>query len=265
MKSMTGALLASVLMFVPMVSAQWLDRPTPGIPRTRDGKPNLLARAPRRDGHMDLSGVWRPDLDPQVKGTNQELLPRYFLDITTDLKPENVPLRAETAALFKERSANNGKDDPISHCHPVGVPAIDTVPLPYKIIQMPGLTVILYEGDTTFRQIFTDGRTLPQNPMPSWMGYSVGRWEGETLVVDTVGLNDRSWLDRVGHPHSEGLHVIERFRRRDFGHMEIQVTIDDPQSYTAPFTFTQAQTLLPDTDLLEYFCTDNEQDAAHFK
>jgi hypothetical protein len=248
------------------LSAQWTDHPTPGIPRTPTGQANLTAPAPKmRDGRTDLSGVWRPLLDPNVKGTNGELLPRYFVSITGDVKPDDAPFRPDAAARFRERLGLDGKDDPTSYCHPVGVPAVNTVPLPYKIIMTPRAIVILYEADTTFRQIFTDGRTLPADPLPSWMGYSVGHWEKGELVVETIGLNDLSWLDRIGHSHSADLRVVERFRRRDFGHMDIQVTIDDPKTYTRPITFTQPQTLLADTDLLEYFCTDNEQDTAHFK
>jgi hypothetical protein len=265
MKSVPAVAITALALSVS-VSAQWLDHPTAGIPRTKSGKPNLSAPVPRaRGGKPDLSGVWRPVLDPNVKGTNGELLPRYFVSITGEVKPDDAPFQPEAAALFKERLGRNGKDDPTSYCHPVGVPNINTVPLPYKIIGTARSIVILYEADTTFRQIFTDGRKLPDDPMPSWMGSSVGHWEGDTLVVETVGLNDKGWLDRVGHTHSDALRIVERFRRKDFGHMDVQVTIDDPKTYTTPITFTQPQTLLPDTDLLEYFCTDNEVDTAHFK
>ena len=139
------------------------------------------------------------------------------------------------------------------------------LPIPYKIVQTPGLLVILYEGDTVYRQVFTDGRPLPEVSIPSWMGYSVGRWDGDTLVVETVGFNDKSWLDRIGHTHSDQMRVIEKFRRRDLGHMDIAITIDDPKTFTRPITFTQPNTLTPDGDLLEYFCSENEQDSAHFK
>jgi hypothetical protein len=248
------------------LSAQWLNHPTAGIPRTKDGKPNLSAPAPQlRDGRTDFSGVWRPELDPKIKGTNDEELPRFFISITGDFNLFALPFRPEAAAAFKERLTRNGKDDPTSYCHPVGVPAVNTVPLPFKIIQTSGVLVILYEADTTYRQIFMDGRKLPDDTTPSWMGYSVGRWEKDVLVVETVGLNEQSWLDRVGHAHSDAMRVTERFRRRDFGHMDIQVTIDDPKTYTKPIVFTQPIALLPDTDLLEYFCTDNEVDTAHFK
>jgi hypothetical protein len=248
------------------LSAQWLNHPSAGIPRTKDGKPNLSAPAPKMtDGRPDLSGVWRPELDPKIKGTNDEELPRFFVSITGDFNLLALPFRPEAAAAFKERMTRSGKDDPTSYCHPVGVPAVNTVPLPFKIIQTSGVVVILYEADTTYRQIFMDGRKLPDDATPSWMGYSVGRWEKDVLVVETVGLNEKSWLDRVGHAHSDALRVTERFRRRDFGHMDIQMTLDDPKTYIKPISYTQPITLLSDTDLLEYFCTDNEVDTAHFK
>jgi hypothetical protein len=169
------------------------------------------------------------------------------------------------AALLKERVESQGKLGPSSQCQPTGVPAAGTVPLPYKIIQTPHVIVILYEENNIFRQIFLDDRPLPKDPDPRWMGYSVGRWEGDTLVVDSTGFRDGGWLDRMGHPHSADLHVIERFHRPDVGHLEIEVTIDDPKAYSKLITYTQRQTLIPDDDLLEYFCTENEKDREHFK
>jgi hypothetical protein len=147
----------------------------------------------------------------------------------------------------------------------MGVPSLDTLPIPYKIVQTPGLIAILYEGDTVYRQIFTDGRKHAETTIPSWLGYSVGRWEGDTLVVDTIGFNDKSWLDRIGHTHSDALRIVERFHRKDLGHMDVTVIIEDPKTFARPVTFTQPTTLTPDGDLLEYFCTDNEQDSAHFR
>jgi hypothetical protein len=145
----------------------------------------------------------------------------------------------------------------------VGVPRAELIAFPFKIVQTPGLIVMMYEADNTRRQIYTDGRKLPTDPNPTWMGYSVGHWEGETLVVDTAGFNDKIWLDIFGHPVSESMHVQERFSRRDFGHMDLQITIDDPKMYTKPFTFKVTQLLLPDSDIFEYFCTENEKDRAH--
>jgi len=268
MKSITAPFLAGLLMVAAPAPAQWSKQPDPAVPRTRDGKPNLAVPALKtRDGKTDLSGVWLPDPDPKGKpeGVENAISPRYFLDITADLKPEEVPFVPWAAAVFKQHLESRGKEDPIAHCQPTGVPALGTIPLPYKIVQTPRLIVILYEENTVFRQIFLDGRKLPEAAEPRWMGYSTGKWDGDTLVVDTVGFNDRSWLDRFGHPHSDGLHVIERFRRRDIGHLDVEVTIDDPKAYRKPITYTQRQTLVPDEDLLEYFCAENEKDVAHFK
>jgi hypothetical protein len=181
------------------------------------------------------------------------------------LKPEDVPFQPWAAELFKKHLQSGGKDDPIAHCLPTGVPALGSIPLPYKIVQTPALIVILYEEGTAFRQIFLDQRRPVQDPQHRWMGYSTGKWEGETLVVDTVGFNDRSWLDRLGHPHSDALHVIERFRRINVGQLEIEVTIDDPKAYTKPIKYTQEAILVPDEDLLEYFCSENEKDVKNFQ
>ena len=271
MNSITAAVSVTVLMFAAPASAQWVKNPDSSVQWTRDGKPNLSARAPKaRDGKPDLSGVWLPDPDPKgtpegVESISGVVIPRYMLDITADLKPEDVPFRPSTEALFKQHLQSQGKDDPIAHCQPTGVPGLGAIPLPYKIIQTPRLIAILHEENTVFRQIFLDGRRPVKDPEPRWMGYSSGTWVGDTLVVDTVGFDDRSWLDRLGHAHSDALHVIERFRRRDAGHLEIEVTIDDPKAYTKPITYTQKATLVPDEDLLEYFCSENEKDVQHYK
>ncbi len=256
------------------VAAQWLNQPTPGIPRTTDGKPNLSAPGPRAaDGKPDLSGLWQTEAAPPVvlarilpgaaNGAGEDAPSQYFLNILDDFKPEEAPLQPAAAALFRQRARTFTKDSPLTHCLPTGVPMVEVAPAPYKIVQTPGLMVMIYERDTTFRQVYTDGRKLPVNPQPAWMGYSVGKWDGDSMVVDTIGLNDRSWLDARGHTHSEALHLTERFHRADFGHMEVRMTIDDPQTYTRPFTITLKQRLLPDTDLLESFCSENERDFVH--
>jgi hypothetical protein len=256
------------------VHAQWLNYPTPGIPRTADGKPNLSAPAPRAaDGKPNLSGLWQTDSAPPellerlipgaTNGAGEEPLSQYYINIFADFKPNETPLQPAAAARFAQRTPNFSKESPLPHCLPIGMPLVETAPAPYKIIQTPGLTFMLYERDTTFRQVYTDGRKLPDDPQPSWLGYSVGKWEGDTLVVDTIGFNDRGWLDARGHSHSEALHLTERFRRLDFGHMEVELTFDDPQTYTRPFTIKLKQRLLPDTDLLESFCAENEKDATH--
>lgn len=271
MRSSTAA-VAIVLMCAAHASAQWAKSPDRAVPRTGDGKPNLSAPAPKApDGKPDLSGVWMADPEPNVApGPSIESsialrFSRYFVNIAADLKPEDVPLQPSAAALFKQRLQSQGKEDPVAHCQPTGVPALTAIPLPYKIVQTPRLVVMLYEENTVFRQVFLDGRRPVQEPLPRWMGYSSGKWDGNTLVVDTVGFDDRSWLDRMGHPHSDALHVLERLRRADAGHLEAQVTIDDPRTYTKPITYTQKATLIPDEDLLEYFCSENEKDAQHFQ
>ena len=262
-----GAFLLSAAILGEPVAGQWLTHPTSGIPRTPDGRPNLLAPAPRSaDGKADLSGLWLPDAGPRAtKGIGETLRSPYFLDITADMKPGDVPFVPWAEAEYRRRTERHSQDDPTARCQPTGVPSLDTYPMPFKIVQTPTLIVVLYENNTDFRQIFTDGRAHPQDPVPTWMGYAVGRWEGDTLVVDSTGFNNRSWLDRSGHPHSEAMRVTERFRRLDFGHMEIQITIDDPITYQRPLVFTQAEQLLPDTELLEHFCTDNEKSAQHFQ
>lgn len=255
-----------MLLTALLLLAQWLDYPAKNIPRTKDGKPVLTAKAPRTpDGRPDLSGIWLPDNTPGIKGTNGEPLPKYFISVTFDMKDDETPLTPAGRAAIRHNDETNQKDDPTTRCHPIGVPASDTVPIPYKIVQTPGLVVILNEGDTAWRQIFTDGRKHAETTIPSWMGYSVGHWDGDTFVVETSGFNDKSWLDRAGHTHSEDMKVTERFRRRDLGHMDVTVTIEDPKTFTRPVSFTQPNTLTPDGDLLEYFCTDNEVDSAHFR
>jgi hypothetical protein len=168
-------------------------------------------------------------------------------------------------AIFNERKAGlHAAEEPDAHCLPQGVPKIDAAPVPWKIVQLPGEVVILYEAFTQYRQIFMDGRPLPKDPNPNWLGYSVGRYEGDTLVVESGGFNGKAWLDQAGHPATEALHVTERFRRKDFGHLQIQITIDDAKAYTKPWTVTEEPTLLVDSELLEFICNENEQDVKHF-
>jgi hypothetical protein len=234
------------------LAAQW-EIKTPGVPRLPDGKPNMNAPAPKTaDGKPDLSGIWEPN---GIK---------YLINIAADLKPQDVPFKPEAAALYKERVQTFGKDDPDARCLPSGMPRKDAITSPYKIIQQPGEIVFLYESRTTFRQVFTDGRALPVDPQPTWDGYSVGHWEGDTLVVETKGMNGLTWLDSNGHPLSDTMHLTEKFRRPDFGHMEIEITIDDPKNYTKPWTVKENPHLLVDTDLIEYICNENEKDLKHF-
>ena len=254
--------------------AQWLNHPTPGIPRNSDGKPNFSAPTPRTaDGKPDLSGLWQTDAAPPellkrlipeaTNGAGEEPLSQYFINIFADFKPDDVPLRPAAAALFRQRAQDFSKESPLSHCLPEGMPIVEMSPAPYKIVRTPGVTLMLYERDTTYRQVFTDGRKLPDDPQPSWLGYSVGKWDGDSLVVDSAGFNDRGWLDARGHTHSEALRLTERFHRLDFGQMEVRLTINDPETYTRPFTVVLKQRLIPDSDLLEAFCAENEKDITH--
>ena len=254
--------------------AQWLNYPTRGIPRTRDGKPDLSAPTPRDSNRRPrFAGLWQTESAPRdvlarlipdaTNGAGEEPLSQYFINIFSDLKPDEEPLRPDTVALYRQRTGNFARESPLSRCLPEGMPLVEMAPAPYKIVETPGLILMLYERGTIFRQVYTDGRKLPVDPQPSWMGYSVGKWQGDSLVVDTVGLNDRGWLDARGHAHSEALHLTERFHRPDFGHLEVQLTFDDPQMYTRPFTITLKQNLLPDSDVLESFCAENEKDVLH--
>jgi hypothetical protein len=198
-----------------------------------------------------------------VNGLGEDPPPMAFFAVLHGVKPEEDPLRAEFRAAYQKQAAVALTEPPAAFCTPSPTPFVDAFPAPFKIVQTPKLTLMLVESDTDFRQIFMDGRKLPDDPQPSWLGYSVGKWDGDSLVVETVGLNALSPLDTFGHPHSEALHVTERFHRRDFGHMDLRVTIDDPKTYTKSFTYQINLRLLPDTDLLENFCIENEKDAAH--
>lgn len=254
----------------PLVHGQWQQAPDPSVPRTAEGEADLEAQAPRStDGKPDLTGVWLPDADPIPEGIESVEgdmpLPRHMINITADLDPEEVELTSWAAELFDQRLKNRGMDAPLAHCKPTGIPFLNAIVLPYKIVQTPDLVLILYEENTVFRQIFLDSRETVEDPLPRWMGYSTGRWDDDELVVETVGLTEESWLDALGHPHSESLRVTERFRRRDAGHLEIETTIDDPKAYKQPINYTVTATVMPDDDLLEYFCTENELSSIHYQ
>ena len=229
------------------LAAQWPKHSTPGVPRTPDGKPDLSAPAPRTtDGKPDLSGVW------MIRGSMF-----YF----TGVKPEQMQPWA--AALLKQREQNFRNDTDGINCLPPGPKAgVGVGNLPFRILQTPGMIAVLYEYQTIYRQIFTDGRALPSDPNPTWMGYSTGTWAGDTLVVTTVGYNDRTSIDLAGHPHTEALRMTERYHRVDFGHIELALTFDDPKAYTEPWTQKVTLDLIPEGDLIEYVC-ENERDKRH--
>ena len=258
--SVTVAALAGVLLMPISAFAQWEKVKPLNLPRAADGKPNLSAPAPRGpDGKPDLSGIWWLS----TGRSTETAPPKYLENIAADLKPEEVPFQPWAAALFKERKANLSKDVPYSRCLPPGLPMITSFAAPWKVIQNPGLIAILYENSSTYRQIFMDGRVLSKDANPAWMGYSTGRWDGDTLVVETAGFNDKTWMDFFGHPHTEALRVTERIRRCDVGHLDVQYTFDDPKAYTKPWSVTIHPILLLEGDLYEFVCNENEKDLQH--
>ena len=262
--SLPGA-VAAVLCVTSMsaLASQWIRYPTPGVPRTPDGAPDLSAPAPRTpDGRPDLSGLWENEgYADSVEGLGAP--PRtVFFDLSFGMSG-SPPYQPWAAALYARRKTENSKDNPDARCLPIGPLQMLAHPLPKKIIQLPDLLVVLHERNMEFRQIFTDGRPLPDDPRPAWYGYSSGRWDGDTLVIDTIGLNDDLWADFNGSPLSDRARLIERFRRPNFGTLEVEVTVDDPKAYTRPWTVSVNQRIVVDTDLLEYACLENERSVQH--
>ena len=248
MKIALGSMLILSATLIP-VSAQWLHYPTPGIPRTADGKPNLSAPAPKTaDGKPDLSGIWA--------GTDD----KYFRNLDAD--GPAAPMLPWAAKLQAERKENLQKGHPSERCIGHGVTDYDTQVSLRRVLQTPGIIGILFEGYNHYRQIFLDGRPLPKPTQPSYMGYSIGKWDGDTLVVETNGLNNEGWLDMNGHPQTETTHITERFRRTDFGHMDLQLTVDDPAAYSKPWRANVHWGYRPDEELIEAIC-ENEKDFVH--
>jgi hypothetical protein len=246
------SLVAVILTIAVSPSAAQLNVSTKSIPQTKDGKSDFAAPAPRKPtGKPDLSGVWKGD------GRNRQ----YQVNLAADFKPGEFPIQEWAEILTRHRMTDAGAmERPNTHCLPAGIPIADAHPiLPAKIVQEPDLVLVLYEAHP-FRQIFLDGRTLIKNPNPTWMGYSVGRWDGDTLVIKTAGFNGKMWLDLSGHPSTDALHITERFRRRDFGHLDLQLTIDDAKAYTKPWTVTESWIISPGDELQEYVCNENEKD-----
>jgi len=226
--------------------AQWIKVPAAPEPKLNGPAPRLP------NGKPDFSGSWSPDDN------------KYLRDIASDLKPDGVPFQPWARALFDQRKdGSHSLEDPDAHCLPQGVPKIDAVAYPYKFVQTPNSMVIIYEIFTFWRQVFTDGRAMDPDANPSWMGYSTGKWEGDTFVVDTGGFNGKAWLDQLGRPSTERLHVIERFRRVDYGHMKIEITIDDPGAYTRPWTVSEEAHLRPGWEPQEFICNENNKDLEH--
>jgi hypothetical protein len=291
MRSLKARIYTACVLFAllsPATSAQWLNFPTPGSPRTPDGKPDLTAPTPRTaEGRPDLSGVWKhepttveewkrlggPAIEQQLKldvpGMELDSVHKYAFNILADFKPQEAPVRPETVERMRRSSP---LASPVGSCMPGplagGAPPFPLMGLlsePIKIVQAPRLTMVLYEAGNMYRQLYTDGRQLPKEfDLPAFNGYSAGRWEGDTLVVETGGFNDKTIFDLLGHPHSEALHVTERFRRRDFGHLDYELTVDDPKTYARPFTVKIPHLLLADSDIFEMY-NENEKDCVHIK
>jgi hypothetical protein len=251
--------------------AQWPSYPTAGVPRTPDGRVNFTAPASRmQDGKPNLSGVWDLGLAPGTTvapsggfGQPPAAGPRPFQNLPS-LFPEGLPFQPWAAELRKQRLANNSRDHPDAHCLPIHPVQLHSHPQPRKIIQGPGLVLIVYEANEGLRQIFMDGRSLPANdPQPTWYGYSIGKWDGDTLVVETIGFQDMGWLDEQGTPITSAGKLTERFRRVNYGTLEIEFTVDDPKTFTKPWTAKLNQRLLPDTELIEFICLENNRSVSH--
>ncbi len=268
MRRVVPGLVVIVLISVPAVGlGQWVRYPTEGVPRKADGTPDLTAGTPRlADGKPDLSGTWRP-LNPNRcrPGTGQFVECGLELggsplarDIGRDL-PGGLPFQPWAATLVKAPAADDSRDDPHVRCLPDNPPRTWTLPHLTKMIHTPGLLVLLYEVNAMYRQIFLDGRPLPEDPNPGWNGYSIGHWEGDTLVVQTAGFRDGLWLDMIGSPMSDAARMTERIRRPDYGNLEIELTVDDPKVYTRPWTVALKQTLALDLELMDEFCLENEK------
>jgi hypothetical protein len=258
-------LILSAVLIAPLACAQWIAYPSPNVPRSKDGKPDLSAPAPRAaDGKPDLSGIWdvlhnRP-CPPE--GCADMWIPQEFVDIGFNLKG-GLPYQPWAAALTKQRTTQNRYDDPNAKCLPVGIVRMYTTPLYRKIVQAPGLLVILNERNAAYRLIFTDGRPLPKDPQPTWNGYSTAKWDGDTLNIQSAGFIDGLWLDSNGSPLTESAKITERLHRVNFGTLEVEFTVDDPKAYTKPWTVKLTQLLKPDTELLDYYCSENEKDVPH--
>ncbi len=252
------------------LAAQWIRHPTAGVPRKADGSADMSAATPRTaDGKPDFSGIWTSDeVDPRRPNVppnpHDATTSRRMINIGVEL-PGGLPYQPWLASLVKERWAKNAKEDPHVRCFPDNFLRAYGTPHLLKFVQTPGLLIVLNEWNAGYRQVFTDGRALPVDPNPSWMGYSSANWSGDTLVVDTIGLRDDSWIDWQGSVLTEAAKVREEFRRPDFGHMEIRVTVDDPKAYTKPWTVMIKERLIVEAELIDEICLENERSLQHMK
>jgi hypothetical protein len=257
--------LLTILFAVPL-QAQWTAYPTRGVPKTPSGTVNLQAPVPRTpDGKPDLSGIWEPERNRPCPpdGCFDMQVPQEFFNIGYSLK-EGLPFQPWAAEARRQRTEQNGKDDPVSRCLPPSLVQLHTSPQLRKIVQTPELVIILSEFGVNFRQLFTDGRPPLVDPQaPSFTGFSTGKWESDTLVIETNGFKDGLWLDRGGTPLTDAAKITERFKRLNYGRLEIELTVDDPKAYTAPWTIKLYQNIVLDTDLIDYVCLENEKDFSH--
>jgi len=285
MKLSLSVLVAPLMLAIlpAVLLAQWPAYPSKNVPKLANGKPNMDGPTPHTpDGHVDLSGIWqfvdankRPPRPPAAaaKGgpppVGKDGLPvgfkSQFFNIGSTLPEGHLPFTPWAAALREKRKDNNNKDNPDAHCLPLGLMQLHTHPQPRRIVQTPDEMVIMYEANYGLRQIFTDGRPVPKidDVEPWWYGYSVGHWEGDTMVVETVGFRDDVWLDVEGSPLTNTGKMIERFSRPDFGHLRMDITVEDPKAYTHPWTVTVNQKLMLNTNLIEFICNENEASDAH--
>jgi len=247
-----GIATVGTLLLTISAHAQWRNLPTDAVPLGADGKPNMSAPAPRTSsGKPDLSGIYQPNM-------------RYFRNLAADVGIENVPMTDEARKIHKSREDGTlGYTEPDAFCLPQGVPKINSAPVPFKIVQTDKLVVLVYEAFNLWRQVHLDSRDFAEDLNPSWLGYSKGRWEGDTLVVETRGLNGKQWLDHGGLPTSDKLTVVEKFRRPNVGRLEIELTITDPTYYTKPWTATTNARLMLNTELFEFICNENEKSTGH--
>jgi hypothetical protein len=267
MQQLWRTLVIAVLGLPAAGFSQWIHYPTAGVPKKADGSPDLTAPAPRLpDGKPDFSGIWHasrrlacnPDIsrfipcDAEIGGSPQAR--NYGVDM-----PGGLPYQPWAAALVEQRTADQSVDDPHVRCLPDNPPRPWTMPHLTKAVHTPKLLVLLYEVNAMYRQIFIDGRPLPEDPSPGWNGYSSARWDGDTLVVETAGFRDNLWIDMSGSPMSGAAKLTERIRRPNFGSLELEIAVDDPKVYTHPWTVKMTQKIELDTELIDEFCLENEK------
>jgi len=259
--------LVTIVLAPALTSGQWLKYPTDGLPRNKDGTLNRTAPAPRlADGHPDLSGLWHASDPNRCRGRGGPFIncgneiggSPLGGNLGRNLPGGSLPYKPEVAKLVAARHADDSRDDPHVRCLPDNPPRAWTLPHLTKALHSPKLLALLYEVNAMYRQVFIDGRPFPADMNPTWNGYSVGHWEGDTLVVETRGFRDDLWIDTWGSPMSDVAKMTERIRRPNFGTLEIELTVDDPKNYTKPFTVTLAQDFEPDTELVDEFCLEAE-------